>query len=310
MANDVEETDVLIVGGGPSGTMLSAALSKKFNIQNVVLEKDTEIPPDPRAFSLTEYGVRFLQMVGLFDHVYSDIGSPTTWIKFFPGRQPDVNKTPFLNIRIGQNGTTGHLRNLMFSQPIMEQHLRSVVKSTPMGEYRDGAEVVGIEERPEYAEVLYRWKGVERRIRAKLVVGTDGKTGFVRKKYLEAKGVVMEHVHPFEKVYIGANWDVTAPTPKTHPKFPLWAKGYTPDDVLRAFMPEHFCYICNPDRRGILSRAGAWKGGAMMWRSEFEAFPNEDPTELEQHFEEIVNPYLTHKGSYYGYVVRLLVMQD
>ena len=35
-------------------------------------------------------------------------------------------------------------------------------------------------------------KGQRRRVRAKFLVGTDGKTGFTRKKYLEPRGVIME----------------------------------------------------------------------------------------------------------------------
>lgn len=307
MADQIEETDVAIIGGGPSGTMLSALLSQKHNIPNVVLEREAAIPADPRAFSMAEYGIRFLQMVGLYDQIYSNIGSPTTWIRFWSSRTKDINQTPFLNVRIGQNGKTGHTRNLMFSQPLMEQHLRNQVKSARVGEYRDCSEVIAIEETPEFVEVSYKRDGVERRIRAKLVIGTDGKHGFVRKKYLEPKGVLMEHVHSFQKTYIGANWDITAPTPKTHPDFPLWAKGYTPDDVLQAFTPDHFCYICNPDRRGVFSRAGPWRGSDdLLWRTEFEIFPGEDPDEMEKskNFDSIVMPYMTHKGSYYGYVAR------
>ena len=38
-------------------------------------------------------------------------------------------------------------------------------------------------------------QGAERQIRCKFLVGADGKTGFTRKKYLEAKGVTMEKAH-------------------------------------------------------------------------------------------------------------------
>jgi 2-polyprenyl-6-methoxyphenol hydroxylase-like FAD-dependent oxidoreductase len=34
--------------------------------------------------------------------------------------------------------------------------------------------------------------GVEKQIRAKFLVGADGKTGYTRKKYLEPKGVFMQ----------------------------------------------------------------------------------------------------------------------
>lgn len=238
-----EETDVLIVGGGPVGTMLSALLSKRFNVPNIVLEKEADIPPDPRAFSLGEVGIRQLQYIGLYDRIFTDIGWPTSSIKFFSSRQCDINQTPFLKLHIRGSGLTGHFRNVMFSQPVMEGCMRDVVKSASLGEYRDRSEVVAIEETSDSTEVVYRRDGQERRIRAKFVVGTDGKTGFVRKKYLEPKGVLMEHAHPFEIKFAGLNFDITAPTPETHPDFPLWRLGYTPEDVLDAFTPGHFCYV-------------------------------------------------------------------
>ena len=34
--------------------------------------------------------------------------------------------------------------------------------------------------------------GQRRKLRAAFLVGTDGKTGYVRKKYLEPKGILME----------------------------------------------------------------------------------------------------------------------
>ena len=240
---EVEETDVLIVGGGPVGTMLSALLSKKFDVPNIVLEKEADIPPDPRAFSLNEVGIRQLQYIGLYHRVFTEIGWPTTTIKFLSSRQCDINQTPFLTLKFVGSGLTGHSRNVMFSQPIMEGHMQDVVKCAPTGEYRDRSEVVAIQETVDSTEVLYTRDGQEKRIRAKFVVGTDGKTGFVRKKYLEPKGVLMERAHPFEIKFVGLNFDITAPTPETHPNFPLWRLGYTPEDVLDAFIPGHFCYV-------------------------------------------------------------------
>ena len=35
-------------------------------------------------------------------------------------------------------------------------------------------------------------QGNEKKVRGKFTVGCDGKTGFVRKQYLEPRGVVME----------------------------------------------------------------------------------------------------------------------
>lgn len=70
---DGETTEVLICGGGPTGTLLSAYLGR-MSVKNVVLEKEAEIPPLPRAFSLFDDGIRHLQGLGLYGFVYSEIG--------------------------------------------------------------------------------------------------------------------------------------------------------------------------------------------------------------------------------------------
>ena len=74
----------------------------------------------------------------------------------------------------------------------MEKHLRAAI-DPKIGELRSGSTVVAIEEDNESVSVRYESAESGRRtIRAKFVVGADGKTGFVRKKYLEPKGITME----------------------------------------------------------------------------------------------------------------------
>ncbi len=69
-----ESTDVVIVGCGPTGALLSALLGI-FGISNVVLEREAAITEDPRGIALDEDGIRQLQAVGIYDKVYSEIGS-------------------------------------------------------------------------------------------------------------------------------------------------------------------------------------------------------------------------------------------
>jgi 2-polyprenyl-6-methoxyphenol hydroxylase-like FAD-dependent oxidoreductase len=69
-----ETTDVLIVGCGPTGALLTALLGK-FGIQNIVLERQPNITEDPRGITLDEDGIRLLQEVGLYDKIYTEMGS-------------------------------------------------------------------------------------------------------------------------------------------------------------------------------------------------------------------------------------------
>jgi len=73
----MEETGVIICGGGPTGVVLSALLGA-LNVPNVVLEKENDITTDPRGIALDEDGIRILQSIGIYDRIYTEIGSCTS----------------------------------------------------------------------------------------------------------------------------------------------------------------------------------------------------------------------------------------
>ena len=69
-----EQTEVVICGGGPTGAMLSALLGL-FRVPNIVLEREEGITTDPRGIALDEDGIRTLQAIGVYDKVFTEIGS-------------------------------------------------------------------------------------------------------------------------------------------------------------------------------------------------------------------------------------------
>lgn len=71
--DEFETTDVLICGCGPTGAMLSGFLGR-MDIPNIILEKESDINTDPRGIVLDDDGIRLLQALGLYEHVFSDIG--------------------------------------------------------------------------------------------------------------------------------------------------------------------------------------------------------------------------------------------
>jgi 2-polyprenyl-6-methoxyphenol hydroxylase-like FAD-dependent oxidoreductase len=79
---DYETTDVVICGCGPTGALLSAYLSR-MSVAHIVLEKETAITTDPRGIALDEDGIRLLQGVGLYDKIYTEIGTCTYPIAVF-----------------------------------------------------------------------------------------------------------------------------------------------------------------------------------------------------------------------------------
>lgn len=70
----IETTDIVICGCGPTGALLSAYLSR-MSIRHIIVEKEKDITHDPRGIALDEDGIRLLQGVGLYDKIYTEIGT-------------------------------------------------------------------------------------------------------------------------------------------------------------------------------------------------------------------------------------------
>lgn len=92
-------------------------------------------------------------------------------------------------------GGTCHVGIISQRQPVLEKHLRLVASRHECSQLRSSCCVIHIEEDKDWVYCNYTdaTKG-QRRIRAKFLVGADGKRGFTRKEYLEPKGVFMEQI--------------------------------------------------------------------------------------------------------------------
>lgn len=94
---------------------------------------------------------------------------------------------------MSSNGGTGHVGFIFHKQPQLERAIRDSILQSPCSELRPNSTLVSIEESAEAVTVSYLdVEGTTKRISAPYLVGADGKTGYVRKKFLEPKGVVME----------------------------------------------------------------------------------------------------------------------
>ena len=70
---EIETTDVIICGCGPTGAMLSGFLARH-GVPTIVLERELEITQDPRGIALDEDGIRLLQALGIYDKIWSEFG--------------------------------------------------------------------------------------------------------------------------------------------------------------------------------------------------------------------------------------------
>jgi 2-polyprenyl-6-methoxyphenol hydroxylase-like FAD-dependent oxidoreductase len=80
---DMETTEVVIFGCGPTGAMLSANLGQR-GIRNVVLERELDITQDPRGIALDEDGIRLLQGIGIYESIFTEIGQSKITMKNTP----------------------------------------------------------------------------------------------------------------------------------------------------------------------------------------------------------------------------------
>ncbi|KAJ5391159.1 monooxygenase [Penicillium cosmopolitanum] len=300
---DWETTDVLICGCGPTGAMLSGYLGK-LGINNILLEKEAAITTDPRGIALDDDGIRLLQGLGLYEHVFTEIGSYIAKAKFISGTHQNLHAKHFLHFDMASSeGQTGHVGILAHKQPILEKHLRSTIEEADSCELRSSCTLTSISEDENWVYATYDDPlGRERRIRAKFLAAADGKTGFTRKMYLEPKGIRLEWAEQtkYEETWVALNWKLHLPTKETHPSFPLWNLGYTPEQVYDLFFPVDFRFLCNPDRPAVCGRFGLSED--RLWRFEFVIAADEDGVEMasEKKVRDVVYPYLTHSGSRYG----------
>ncbi|KAI9048859.1 hypothetical protein LZ554_006716 [Drepanopeziza brunnea f. sp. 'monogermtubi'] len=323
LPEELETTDVVIVGCGPTGALLTALLGR-FGVRNIVLEREAGVTNDPRGITLDEDGLRLLQEVGLYDKIYSEMGSLyfvfdsnllTTGtvlsidfvaigkIHFMTSRN-DLHERPFLKFDMDTSeGGTGHVGVIVHEQPVLEKHLRLAASRQPSSELRSCCTVFNIEEDAEWVYCSYRnASSEEKRLRARFLVGADGKTGFTRKMYLEPRGVIMEQAAAFgyNETWVALNLRITPPTPQSHPDLPFWQLGHTPEGVYDLYFPPNFRFICNDKRPVVCGRFGT--GRERYWRLEFVVNSDEDAAEMatEKRTMEIVMPYLTHEGSKYN----------
>lgn len=199
-------------------------------------------------------------------------------------------------------------------QPYIESNLRSRIAGLGVADMRLGSRVTSIREDDEWVYASYiDPSNITRTVRGKFLVGADGKTGFTRKQYLEPRGVTLDRssTSSYEKEWVALNWRISLPTPETHPDFPLWELGFTPQQVYDAFFPKHFRFLCNYRRPAVCGRFGLESD--RLWRFEFVVLEGEDSAKMASPAEivNVVHPYITHPGHRYGLSVdRIAFPQD
>lgn len=172
---------------------------------------------------------------------------------------------------------------------------------SPFCELRCGSRVVSRQEIDDGLIVGYETQeGAVKHIKASWLIGADGKTGVVRKQFLERTAGIRQEVglSSYIGTWIAANLLITLPTPQSHPELCFWNMGMTPEDVYDLFWPEDWHFCRPPGKATACGRFGPRE--SRFWRHEF-AEPNwNDEKDATALLWEHITPLITRKSDSLG----------
>ena len=155
--------DLVVVGFGPTGATL-AGLCARRGLSVVVVERDAEVFPLPRAVQCDHEVLRILQELGCADRVLE--GSILNdGISFLT-----ADRRTLLSATVSPTASTGWPSSIFFHQPTFEAILRAAVNALDV-DVRTGAEVVSIAQDAGGVDVRLA-EGAP--VRARYAVGCDG----------------------------------------------------------------------------------------------------------------------------------------
>ncbi|HEX5114252.1 MAG TPA: FAD-dependent monooxygenase [Pseudonocardiaceae bacterium] len=162
------ETDVIVVGGGPTGLMLAGELCLA-GVRPLVLERQPYVSETPRAYGLGGQILRLLHCRGLLER-FSTVGADVGPAARFPFGGVHVDLAPL---------TDPPLRALRLPQPRLERLLADHAGGLGT-EIRRGHEVVGVRQDDATVTVDVRGPDGPNQLTARYLVGCDGAHSRVR----------------------------------------------------------------------------------------------------------------------------------
>ena len=171
--------------------------------------------------------------------------------------------------------------------------LRKAVERSELCTLKAGCEVISKSSNdPIIIEYLDRDR-VQKSIKAQWLIGADGKTGIIRKHFLEkSAGIRQENgKYRYDGTWIAANLKIDLPTPKSHPSLPFWEHGYSPEDVYDLFWPQGWHFCSPPGLPTATGRFGPRED--RTWRHELGVENWNDNMNAEELFWDHLKPMIT-----------------
>jgi 2-polyprenyl-6-methoxyphenol hydroxylase-like FAD-dependent oxidoreductase/catechol 2,3-dioxygenase-like lactoylglutathione lyase family enzyme len=206
--------DVLVIGYGPVG-QTAAALLGRAGHDVAVFERFEDLCRLPRAAHFDGETMRTWQALGIAGTLQDDLHETTTYDWF------GADGEPIMAMRLQSPGAAGWAPSYMFFQPLLEDALDALVRSTPGVEVNLGWLAESLVQRADRVEVGLRRGQETRTVSARYAIGADGANSFVR----AAAGIELEDLGFAEQWLVA---DVRPHDPRARADYPAPAQWCDP----------------------------------------------------------------------------------
>jgi 2-polyprenyl-6-methoxyphenol hydroxylase-like FAD-dependent oxidoreductase len=174
----MDETPILIVGGGPVGLALALGLAQQ-NVRSILFETKLEIDPHSRALGILPRTLEIFRDWGVYDRFVSE-GELLSKIRMWVARRPNPAFEADLSVLNKISAASGIL---VLPQNRTEALLLESVKSAGHTEVLLGHKVTRFQQDNEGVLVeVQNANGEEKSFRGRFLVGCDGAHSIVRKE--------------------------------------------------------------------------------------------------------------------------------
>jgi len=248
--------DVAIIGCGPVGAMAANLLGRE-GLSVIVLEKELDHYPLPRAVHLDHEMMRLFQTAGVIERVEGDMVATDGHLHV----GADHGAIRYMGT-VGKPRPFGWANDYFFYQPELEAHLRDAFADNGAIDLRIGAEFTGLAQDAAGVTITYTQDGATHAVSARWAIACDGSRSPVRK----ALGVVLDDLD-FEEPWLVVDAEVEGPV-----SFPPLAGVPADADLQRLSV-----MMCDPARPATIVPG---RGNHRRW--EFMLLPGEDDTVMMQ----------------------------
>ena len=179
------ETPVLIIGGGPTGLLMSHLLSR-LGVKSTIVERYPERLGAPKAHALSPRTLEICRQSGLDVRRIRALGTPRAdafWVNFVTDLSGDaVGVLPYerMDAAVLDEATPEMIHNI--PQPVFEQFVTEHIATDPKVSLRKGVSFQSLEMEPDsvLTTVSERGSGRTYNIRSRHVIACDGAKSAVR----------------------------------------------------------------------------------------------------------------------------------